>query len=47
VFMNFGGLETDLLTSKAQATATADSPTIFSGLDEAAEALDAEDADRG
>jgi len=47
VFMNFGGLETDLLTSKAQATATADSPTVFPGLEEAAKELDAKDADEG
>jgi len=42
VFMHFGGVETDLLTSKAQTTGTADSPAVFSGLEEAAEALDAE-----
>lgn len=47
VFMNFGGLETDLFTSKAQATGTADSPTVFSGLEEAAKELDAKDADEG
>lgn len=47
VFMNFGGLETDLLTSKARATGTADSPTVFSGLEEAAKQLNAKDADEG
>jgi hypothetical protein len=47
VFTSFGGLETDLLTTRAQATATADSPTVFSGLEEAAKELDAKDADEG
>jgi hypothetical protein len=47
VFMSFGGLETDLLTTKAQATATADSPTVFSGLEEAAKELNAKDANEG
>lgn len=47
VFMNFGGLETDLLTTKAQAPAAADSPAVFSGTEEAAKELDAKDPNEG
>ena len=47
VFMNFAGMESDLLTSKTGPAATADSPAVFSGIKEAAEQLDAEDPGEG